>query len=98
MNMIEKIDDKVIVERHKLREACKKFEAIFIEYMLKTMRKSIPKTTLFKRENAEEIYTYLLDQMIAEKVAESKGLGISDILYKELSELIPKRTESKKRR
>jgi len=98
MNAIEKIADKVAIEKYKLKKACKEFEAIFIEYMLKTMRRSIPKANLFKRESAEEIYTFLFDQKIAEKLAESKGLGLSDILYKELVKLIPERTESKKSR
>ncbi len=96
--MIEKIGNNISVERQKLKEACKKFEAIFIEYMLKTMRKSIPKSNLFKRENAEEIYTSLFDQKIAEKIAESKGLGISEILYEKLSKLITERTYQKKGR
>lgn len=98
MNVIEKIGDKTEIEKYKLKEACKEFEAIFIEYMLKTMRRSIPKANLFKRESAEEVYTFLFDQKIAEKVAEGKGLGLSDILYKELVKLIHKRTESKKGR
>ena len=96
--MIEKVENKVDIERIKLKEACKQFEAIFIEYMLKTMRKSVPKSALFKRENAEQIYTSLFDEKVAEKVAESKGLGLADMLYKELSKLIPERTEMKKGR
>jgi len=97
--MIEKVDNnKIDLERQRLREACKQFEALFIEYMLKTMRRSIPKAGLFKRENAEKIYTSLFDQKVAERIAESKGIGISDILYKELSKMLTERTESKKGR
>jgi len=93
---IEKLEDNIEVKREKLREACKEFEAIFIEYMLKVMRRSIPKSNLFKRELSEEIYTSLFDEKIAEEVAKVKGLGIGDMLYKELSRLIPDRTDKNK--
>jgi len=96
--MIEKVGNRPDAEKSKLKEACRQFEAIFIEYMLKTMRKSIPKSSLFKREHAEQIYTSLFDEKVAEKVAEAKGLGLADMLYKELSKFIADRTEAKKRR
>ena len=81
--------EKIDIERRKLKEACKQFEAIFIEYMLKTMRKTVQKSDLFKREFAEEIYSSILDQKIAEKVADSKGLGLAELLYKELEKWLP---------
>ncbi|RLB11721.1 MAG: flagellar biosynthesis protein FlgJ [Deltaproteobacteria bacterium] len=96
--MIEKVKNKAEIEQAKLKEVCRQFEAIFIEYMLKTMRRSIPKSSLFKRENAEQIYTSLFDEKVAEKVAEAKGVGLADMLYKELSKLIPERTETEKGR
>ena len=96
--MIEKVGNKINIKRQKLKEACKEFEAIFIEYMLQSMRKSIPKATLFKRENAEKIYTSMFDQKVAEKIAKTEGFGIADMLYKELSKMIAERTGSKKGR
>ena len=97
--MIEKVgDNKINMEKQRLKEACKEFEAIFIEYLLHTMRRSIPKADLFKRENAEKIYTSMFDQKIAEKIARTEGFGISDMLYEELSKIISQRTESKRGR
>ncbi|RLB12729.1 MAG: flagellar biosynthesis protein FlgJ [Deltaproteobacteria bacterium] len=96
--MIEKVDSNLGVERQKLKEACKRFEAIFIEYMLRAMRRSVPKAGLFERENAEKIYTSMFDQKLAEKISESQGIGISDMLYKELSKMLSERTGVKKGR
>lgn len=64
--MIQRVDNKMSIQRQRLKEACKEFEAIFIEYMLRQMRRSIPKAGLFKRENAEKIYTSMFDQKVAE--------------------------------
>ena len=96
--MIEKIRGDLQYQKYKLKEACKQFEALFIEYMLKSMRKTIPKSTLFERDNAEKIYTAMFDEKVAEKVAEAKGLGIAEMLYRELSRLLPDRTDQKIRR
>jgi len=71
------------VRQRRLKEACREFEAIFLEYMLKTMRKSVPKADLFKRGQAEEIYTFLLDEQLAKKIAHTKGIGLANLLFEE---------------
>ena len=42
-------------EDKKLKEACKGFEAMFMNMMYKEMRKSVPKNELFGNSNADEI-------------------------------------------
>ena len=41
-------------EDKKLKEACKGFEAMFMNMMYKEMRKSVPKNELFGNSNADE--------------------------------------------
>lgn len=69
-----------------LMDACKQFEAYFIEQMYKAMLKTIP-------ENGETSnYTstmmdYYKDQMvqgIAEQTTEQNGLGLAQMLYEQM--------------
>lgn len=71
-------------DERRLKKACKDFEAIFITNMLKEMRKSIPKSDLLDSSHASEIYRSMMDQKIAEKIAHGKGLGLGEILSKQL--------------
>lgn len=71
----------------KLRKACASFESFMTYYMLKTMRKSVPQNGLFGNMPGKDTFNMMLDQKIAEKVAERKGgsLGLQKILYDQLS-------------
>lgn len=68
----------------RLKKACKDFEAIFIANMLKEMRKSIPKTGFLDSSHASDIYRSMMDQKIAEKIANDRGLGMGEMLFKQL--------------
>lgn len=69
----------------RLREACQGFEEIFINMMLKEMRKAMPKGGLFPDTLQKDIYTSLFDQQIAKDISTGRGVGISDMLYENLS-------------
>ncbi len=69
----------------RLREACAGFEAIFVHQLLKEMRRSIPPDPFFGKSLQRDIYTSMFDMELANKVARGKGLGIGDLLYKQLS-------------
>ena len=71
-------------KERKLRNACADFEAIILKQMLSTMRKSIPKTGLFHGGYAEDLYQSMHDEMLAEKLAHGKGMGLGEALYRQL--------------
>ncbi len=56
-----------------------------LKQLLTTMRKSVPKDGLFKTGYAEEMYTSMHDEQLAKDMAHGKGIGLSDILYKQIS-------------
>ncbi len=78
-------------ELEKLREACLDFESIFMEQMLKEMRKSVDKTSLTHGGQAEEIFSDLLD---SERAKEMK-VGLGDMLFSQLSQSIIKTNKPK---
>ena len=61
------------------------FEAIFIKQMLNVMRQTVDKSGLIEGGMAEEIFEDMLYDEYAKKMAESRQLGIADIIYRQLS-------------
>ena len=69
----------------KTREACKEFESLFLNYLLKEMRATIPKSGLFDGGPAEEIYTSMFDEGLSKKLAQHGGIGLAKIIEDNLS-------------
>jgi flagellar protein FlgJ len=68
----------------KLRDACAEFESLFIFYLLKEMRATVPKSGFIGGGRAEEIYTSMLDSQLAKQVSAKGGIGLSTILLDQL--------------
>ena len=67
-----------------LRKACSELESLFIAYLLKEMRATIPKSDFMSGGRAEEIYTSMLDSEMAKKLSSKGGIGLSAILLDQL--------------
>ena len=68
-----------------LRKVCSEFEAIFLNYLLQQMRKTIPKSGLIEEGLTQEIYEEQWYTALAHKMAEEGGIGLAKILYRQLS-------------
>jgi flagellar protein FlgJ len=68
-----------------LRTACAKMESLFIHYLLKEMRATINKSGFISGGRAEEIYTSMLDSEIADDVSVRGGIGLADVLLRQLA-------------
>ncbi len=69
-----------------LLDACKEFEAYFVEQMYKSMLKTIPKNEASSASN-ETMMDYYKDQMvqgIAKETTEQSGLGLAQMLYEQM--------------
>ncbi|HUT04423.1 MAG TPA: rod-binding protein [bacterium] len=71
-------------ERKSLRETCQKFEAIFVGYMLKQMRQTVPESSLFPETPAEKIYRSMLDDEVAQAACKTGGIGLADMIFNDL--------------
>ena len=67
-----------------LREACREMESMFVYYLFKEMRATIPKSGLVGEGKTEEIYTSLLDLELSKELSSKGGLGLSSILFDQL--------------
>lgn len=70
-----------------LRQACRDFESIFTQQMMQQMRRTIPQNGLFNGGQAEQIYTSMLDGELSKTMAQGRGLGLADVMYRQLSAL-----------
>ena len=69
--------------RGAIKKAAQQFEALFMQMVLKSMRDATPKSGLFD-STAAEMYTGMLDQQLAGKVAAS-GTGLAELIAKQLT-------------
>jgi flagellar protein FlgJ len=66
-----KVDPKVL-------EAAEGMEAMFIDYMMKVMRETVPKNEMDLESPASQIYRGMQDSEYAQKAAHHGGVGLAD--------------------
>ena len=71
----------------KLKDACQQFEGLFLSQILKEMKKSIPKSEEESSKD-KEMYEELMYDEIAKSMAASGGIGMANILYQQMKEII----------
>ena len=58
-------------------KAAKGLEAMFMDYMVQVMRKSVPKSDLIPRGMAEDIYQGMYDSEVVKKATDGLGTGLA---------------------
>lgn len=70
-----------------LRRVGEQFEAIFVRLLMREMRRTIPKSSLFDQsENEKEIYEEIGDAALAEGLGRQRSLGIADMIVRQFGE------------
>lgn len=67
----------------KLKSTCKDMEAMFLNMMMTEMRKTVQKSKLVDTSK-EEIMTSMLDTEVTKNMASAGGMGLADMLYRQL--------------
>jgi flagellar protein FlgJ len=67
-----------------LKKACADFESIFIHYILKSARNSLPQNGLFDNAQEQKVYKSMADQAMSENIAKGRGMGLGKLLYNQL--------------
>ena len=76
-----------------LRDACKKFEAVFMGKIWQQMRKNVPQGG-YLSNRYEKQYTAMFDKDFSEKLAEGGGIGLGDMLYDQLRSKLERASKS----
>jgi len=84
-------------DKTKLRQACVDFEGYFIQMMFKEMRKTVNTSDgLFPKGQAEKLFQEMLDEETAKAIAGGRGLGLADMMFKQLSQQFLTSAEAEK--
>ena len=67
----------------RLKEVSKDFEKIFVTHMVKNMWKIVPMDES-TRVPGENLYLEMIQSALANELVKGKGLGIADMLYKQI--------------
>ncbi len=67
-----------------LAAAAKQFEAVFMNMLLKSMREATPQDGMFDSEQTK-MFTSMLDQQLAQNMGGARGIGLADMMVKQLS-------------
>lgn len=67
-----------------LRPVARQVEGMFVQMMLKSMREALPKDGLFSSDSTR-MYTSMYDQQIAQQMTAGKGLGLAEMMVKQMS-------------
>lgn len=78
-----------IDQEAKLKQACMDFEAMFIDQMYKTMRKTTLDGGLVKKSAGERIFTEMLDTEMARIAAEGSKNGLGEMLFDQMKKFVP---------
>ena len=68
-----------------LKKSSQDFESILINYVIKAMWETVPKSDLSDENNmGMDTYTEIMHAALAQDIAAKGGLGIAPIIYKQL--------------
>lgn len=84
----KKVEDKNKTEYLKqLEQVTREFESIFLSYMMKQMRKTIPEDALFGNSIAKDIFYDMYNDVISKELSKAGGIGLAFILYNQLAKI-----------
>ena len=72
-------------EATRLRKVAEDFEAVFLFQVLKQMRNTIHKEEMFHGGLGEEVFTEMMDEELAKKMAGRGVTGIAETIFRQLS-------------
>lgn len=68
----------------KLKEACKEFEAYFIQQLFKEMKSTVNEGGLIPKSQGEEVFEEMLHEQYSKEASKGQGIGIAQMMYKQL--------------
>lgn len=78
-------------DERKLLEVCKDFESIFVNMMIKQMRKTVVDSGFTEKSNAREIFESMYDEEIVKNISKNgQGIGLAKVMFDNLKRNIKK--------
>ncbi len=80
----------------RLKTACQEFEAIFIQSMFKSMRKTIPESGFIEKSAGHDMYRDMMDSEIAGEISRRQSMGLAAQMYKQMEKFLPPSEDNQK--
>lgn len=80
-------------DKEKLRKTCNEFEGVMLQMLYKQMKATVPDGGFIEKSNARGVFEDMLDENLMNQASE-RGMGISDMMYKQLSAQMDKTYKS----
>ena len=77
-----------------IEKVSREFESLFVQRLLESMRKTVPKSGLFD-SYANDMYESMLFEEVAKETSKEKGMGLADMINKDLNRLNEKILQAK---
>jgi flagellar protein FlgJ len=71
-------------DKEKLKEACNEFESIMLQILYRQMKATVPESDFIEKSSARAMFEDMLDEKLMER-GSMRGIGISEMMYKQLS-------------
>ena len=68
-------------------QAAEQFEALILQEMMKSMWRTVPDGGILSGSNEEATYRDMLNEAVAQSIASGKGVGIKDMISKDINKL-----------
>ncbi len=68
-------------------KAAEQFESMLVKQMMDSMWSAVPKEGLLSGSNEESMYRDMLNEAVANSIAQGKGIGVKDVILKDIKRL-----------
>jgi flagellar protein FlgJ len=68
----------------KLKKTCSDFESVFIQSLVKTMRKTVIKSGLLPESPGTETYKSMFDQQLSTFLSKGQGMGLGQAMFNQM--------------
>jgi flagellar protein FlgJ len=80
-----------VLEKDKVKEACRQFEAVLLRQILGEARKTVITSSEQKDSNEKDIYNDMIDNQMADNISRSGSFGLAKSLENQLvRQILPK--------
>jgi peptidoglycan hydrolase FlgJ len=69
-----------------IEKVSRDFESVFLNKLLSTMRKTIPKSGLLD-SYASDMFQSMMDEEMSKEMAKDKGMGMGEMIYNDLNKI-----------
>ena len=73
------------------KAAAEQFEAMLLKEMLKSMWSTVPQEGMLSGSYEEGMYRDMLNEALAQSISEGQGMGIKDVILKDINQLSKKK-------